>query len=981
MNIQERAVDDSLLARLKPIASADPSALPAFFEPLEPEARRRLEEIAAAHAPARDLLAIVGAGSPFLSALVRRSPETLVRSLSETPEAVLDATVRQLATDACLITDEDEMAAALRRTRSDMALLIALADIGGVWSCDEVTGALTTLADACISAAAGFLLHDAYRQGKLTRIDPEYAGTDQGWIILGMGKLGARELNFSSDIDLIVLFDPDIAPLDPSVEPQKFYVRLTKRLAALLQDITPDGYAFRVDLRLRPDPRATQVAINVEAASNYYESMGQNWERAAMIKARPVAGDLEQGREFLARLKPYVWRKYLDFAAIADVQSLKRQIHAVKGHGSIAVIGHNIKLGRGGIREIEFFVQTQQLIAGGRNPELRGRRTLGMLSELAAANWITAKAEEELKTAYRFLRTIEHRLQMVNDEQTQTLPDTQEEFDRFARFCGYADPAELADALTTTFATVQGHYAALFENADALSATGGSLVFTGGEDDPETIVTLERMGFRRASEVSATVRGWHFGRYAATRSSRARELLTELMPALLATLAETADPDQAFVSFDRFLGRLPTGVQLFSLLKSNPKLLGLIAVILGSTPRLATELSTRPKVLDAVLDPGFFDRMPSREEMVHLADVASRGGEMTLEEMMDRSRIIAKEQMFRVGVRILAETVSAADAGEAYSSIADVMVEQMLQAVRNDMLRRHGTIVGARIAVVAMGKLGGREMTATSDLDLMLIYDHPAGADYSDGPRPLSVNQYFTRLTQHLITALASGTAEGVLYPVDMRLRPSGNKGPVATHIESFRSYHQGSAWTWEKMALTRARPVAGDRSLMQDTEAAIRAALVASRDDRATREDIVGMRRLMVSELGTRGMWDLKQARGGLVEVEFIAQGLQILNAARDPTVLDRNTVGALTRLRDAGVLDRYDHDALREAATLYQRLTQVLRLAIDEAFVPQNAPEGLRRLVAQAAATPDFATAEALVAETQEKVAAHFDRLIGLL
>ncbi len=297
--------------------------------------------------------------------------------------------------------------------------------------------------------------------------------------------------------------------------------------------MTEDGYGFRVDLRLRPDPRATQVAIAMEAAANYYESMGQNWERAAMIKARAAAGDIGLGMEFLLRLKPYIWRKYLDFAAIADVQSLKRQIHAVKGHGTIAVHGHNIKLGRGGIREIEFFVQTQQLIAGGRNPALRGLRTLEMLDALAEAKWISQSAADELKAAYRFMRGIEHRIQMVNDEQTHVLPQDEQAFESLARLSGFASPKDFEEKLRRTFELVQGHYSALFESAGELGTDTGSLVFTGGEDDPETIETLERMGFKRASEISATIRGWHFGRYAATRSGKSKELLTELMPQLL----------------------------------------------------------------------------------------------------------------------------------------------------------------------------------------------------------------------------------------------------------------------------------------------------------------------------------------------------------------------------------------------------------------------------------------------------------------
>ncbi|MGH6908117.1 MAG: bifunctional [glutamine synthetase] adenylyltransferase/[glutamine synthetase]-adenylyl-L-tyrosine phosphorylase, partial [Aestuariivirga sp.] len=679
------------------------------------------------------------------------------------------------------IEDQKLFMRALRQAKAKAALLIAAADVSQVWCLDEVTDALTRFADACLAAAVDWLL----------------PGGSQGYAILAMGKHGAFELNYSSDIDLIVLYDVETNCLTPGVEPATFFVRMTKRLVSLLQDVTEDGYVFRVDLRLRPDPRATQVAISVEAAAIYYENMGQNWERAAMIKARSAAGDLALGAEFLDRLKPYIWRKYLDFAAIADVQSLKRQIHAVKGHGVIAVHGHNIKLGRGGIREIEFFVQTQQLIAGGRNPKLRGRSTIAMLDALAGAQWIAPEAARELKDAYRFLRTIEHRLQMVNDEQTHTLPSEAHAFESLARFAGFASSAAFEAKLRATFECVQGHYAALFEDAAQLGTDTGSLVFTGGEDDPETIETLTRMSYRGASEVSATIRGWHFGRYAATRSARAKELLTELMPALLNALARTGDADQAFLAFDRFLGGLPAGVQLFSLLKANPRLLDLVTAILGTAPRLAEQLSRRPKVLDAVLDPGFFGPLPSAEELrCNIASVIP--DETPLDEVVDRARVLGKEQAFRIGVRVLSETVSAVDAGMAFSDLAGLLLDRLHRAVSADAERRHGT-AGGRSVVLAMGKLGGREMTAGSDLDLILVYD----AD-------VSASQYFARLTQRFIAAITAPTAEGTLYEADMRLRPSGSKGPVAASLDSFLSYHRDSAWTWEKLALTRARPVCG---------------------------------------------------------------------------------------------------------------------------------------------------------------------------
>ncbi|TMJ39502.1 MAG: bifunctional [glutamine synthetase] adenylyltransferase/[glutamine synthetase]-adenylyl-L-tyrosine phosphorylase, partial [Alphaproteobacteria bacterium] len=719
----------------------------------------------------RPLLDAVFGGSPFLRDLILRDPEFAARILEADPQAILDTVIQGLCAE---VRDEAEMRRLLRMSRARAALIIALADIGGSWSLDQVTGALTQFAEAALNAALNWLLGDAVRTGKLKSLEEGDPGRDCGYTILGMGKFGAHELNYSSDIDLIVLYDPQTAKLADGVDPSTFFVRLTKRLVLLLQDVTEDGYTFRVDLRLRPDPRATQVAISIEAAAIYYENMGQNWERAAMIKARPVAGDLALGREFLDRLIPYIWRKYLDFAAIADVQSLKRQIHAVKGHGTIAVRGHNIKLGRGGIREIEFFVQTQQLIAGGRNAKLRGRRTLDMLKVLEEAKWISPEACGELAGSYDFLRRIEHRIQMVADEQTQTLPEDEVPFESLARFSGFADAASFETKLRSTFELVQGHYAALFKDAEDLGTDAGSLVFTGGKDDPETLETLTRMGFKRASEIAAMIRSWHFGRYSATRSARARELLTEIMPALLTSLARSGDADQAFIAFDRFLAGLPAGVQLFSLLKSKSGLLDLIGTILGTAPRLAQELSHRPKVLDAVLDRGFFGSLPKASEIAGLL-AAAVPPETELDEAIDRVRVVAKEQAFRIGVRVLSETVSAADAGGAFSDLADVVLAHLHEAVTRKMIRRHGRVTGGRSAVIAMGKLGGREMTAGSDLDLILIFDHDDKAEASDGKRPVWPSQYYTRLTQRLISAVTAPTAEGVLYEVDMRLRPSGN--------------------------------------------------------------------------------------------------------------------------------------------------------------------------------------------------------------
>ncbi|MFO0992374.1 MAG: bifunctional [glutamine synthetase] adenylyltransferase/[glutamine synthetase]-adenylyl-L-tyrosine phosphorylase [Hyphomicrobiales bacterium] len=971
----------ALIDRLQPVIAHDESKAAALaWERLrtgDGEASHRLQDFLAEHDEAHNLLDAIFAASPFLTDLILRDPDEALVCLRDNPERHAEALLAEAET-ALAIEGETDFKRALRRIKAKSALLIALADIAGVWPVETVTDFLTRFADASLKVSVGWLLRDAARLGRLTLANPDRPGDESGYVVLAMGKQGAGELNYSSDIDLIVLFDPETAKLAASVEPATFFVRLTKRLVALLQDVTEDGYAYRVDLRLRPDPRATQIAIALEAAAIYYENLGQNWERAAMIKARPVAGDIALGEEFLARLRSYIWRKYLDFAAIADIHSLKRQIHAVKGHDAIAALGHNIKLGRGGIREIEFFVQTQQLIAGGRNPALRGRRTLEMLDALAEALWITPAVADRLKRAYRYLRFVEHRLQMLNDEQTQTLPDDPGQFEIFARFCGYASAAEFEARLTNILSAVQRHYAALFEDAPELGTASGSLVFTGGEDDPETIMTLSAMGYKQPSEVAATVRGWHFGRYTATRSARSRELLTELMPALLASLARAGDADQAFIAFDSFLAGLPAGVQLFSLLKANPRLLALIATILGAAPRLAEQLSRRPKVLDAVLDRRFFGPLPRQEEIWAMAEAAIPES-TPIEEGLDRARVLAQEQAFRFGVRILSETVSAGEAGLAFSALAEMMLRIMLRLVEADIKSRHGAIPGGRVAILAMGKLGSREMTASSDLDLILIYEAPDSVELSDGKRPLSSNQYFTRLTQRLISAITAPTAEGVLYEVDMRLRPSGNKGPVATSLAAFTVYHRESAWTWERLALTRARVVAGDQAFADTLTSQIRNTLRRPSDIETLRRDVLDMRRLMLSELGTAQTWDIKRAPGGLIDIEFIAQFLQLVHAAAHPEILDQNTGAALAKLSAGGLLGEVQGQLLKAALALYQRLTQVLRLCVATEFTPDNAPAGLARLLANASGVPDLARAESLLLETRATVSEIFEALIG--
>jgi glutamate-ammonia-ligase adenylyltransferase len=927
---------------------------------------------------ARALIDAIFSHSPFLTDLAVRDPRRLLRLFDTEPEARLEALCADLMERLPKSETMDQAMAEVRRFRQELALLVGLSDIGGVWDIEEVTCNLSRGSEAALRAATDFLLLEAARRGDLTLPDPERPSEASGYVVLAMGKLGAGELNYSSDIDLIVFYDADVAPLKPGLEAGRFFVRLTQALVKLLQERTEDGYVFRVDLRLRPDPGATSIAISLPAALQYYESMGQNWERAALIKARSIAGDVAAGKAFINELSPFIWRKYLDFAAITDVHAMKRQIQVHKGHGKIAVAGHNIKLGRGGIREIEFFVQTQQLIAGGRQPDLRGRRTLDMLQRLADFEWITQDACDELCEAYRFLRRLEHRLQMRRDEQTHLLPEDPDGLEVLARLCGFAGREAFSAELTRQLSCVERHYAALFEEAPALASEVGSLVFTGGEDDPDTLQTLARMGFAAPQDVARVVRSWHFGRYPAVRSEKARERLTELVPGLLKALSETANPQAAFFAFDAFLKRLPAGVQVFSMLRANPGLLSLLATIMGSAPRLAAILSHRAHVLDAVLDPDFFGGLPSAETMqVHL-DLAL-GEARGYEDLLDRARRFGQEQAFLIGVRVLSGTVTAGQAGGAYADLAELLVKRLHEAAHEELAAAHGQIAGGSSVVLALGKLGGREMTAASDLDLILVYDFPPDTTQSDGARPIAPVTFYTRLAQRLISALSAPTAEGTLYEVDMRLRPSGRSGPLATSLASFVSYHEESSWTWEHMAVTRARAISGDADLAAKVEAAIRATLCRERDGEALKQDVVEMRRRIDAEKGSNDPWNLKTVPGGQVDIEFIAQYLQLAAAAHHPDVLDQNTGNALGKLAAAGILAPGDADILTAAFALYHNLTQALRLALEGELDFRTAPRGLQALLSRTAGVPDIAVLDAQLKETEARVRQVVTTLFG--
>ncbi|HBF28360.1 bifunctional [glutamine synthetase] adenylyltransferase/[glutamine synthetase]-adenylyl-L-tyrosine phosphorylase [Rhizobium sp.] len=951
----------------------------------------QLKELGQQHAAVADLLAgdtplkgFLTAAlslSPYLRELAERQPELLTIAITEPLEQSLERLVQQARlawqpepgepapTEALVMTR-------LRCAKRGLSFLLALADLGRMLETRQITHWLARMAEAAVAAAIDHVLLIGHEAQKLRLHDSRAPAKDSGLIVLGMGKLGAFELNYSSDIDLVVFFDPAAGILPQPEDGTEIYGRMMRRLIRILQERTADGYVFRTDLRLRPDPGATPLAVPVEAALHYYEGRGQNWERAAFIKARPVAGDLAAGEAFLKELSPFVFRKYLDYAAIADIHSIKRQIHSHKGHGVIAVKGHNVKLGRGGIREIEFFAQTQQLIAGGRMLELRARATEAALAALEQARWIDAETRDELTEAYWFLRNVEHRIQMVHDEQSHTLPTTEAELKRIAFMMGFASVASFSDALQARLKRVERRYAQLFEQEDGLSI-GGNLVFTGQNDDPDTLLTLQKLGFKRPEDISRVIRTWHYGRYRATQSVEARERLTELTPHLLKAFGESSRADEALLRFDAFLAGLPAGIQLFSLLGNNPTLLDLIVTIMAAAPRLAGIIASRPHVFDGMLDPGLLEELPTRAYLAKRLN-AFLLGVRHYEDVLDRLRIFAAEQRFLIGIRLLTGSIAADAAGRAFTDLADLVIDQALLAVRQEMQAAHGCIAGAEVALVGMGKLGSFELTAGSDVDLIVLYDYPEGGGDSDGEKPLDPVRYYTRFTQRLIAAISAPTAEGVLYEVDMRLRPSGNKGPVATRLKAFERYQAEEAWTWEHMALTRARVMTGDARLMAQAEASIAGVLAAHRNKQKIAADVAEMRSLIEEEKPPLNGFDLKLMPGGLIDLEFLAQYLALiapqegLHVARSMT-----TVESLKSLGSV-LLNRDDLDTCLAALRLYNDVSHVIRTCVEGQFKPSEAPAGLIDLMVRVSECPDIKTLEAELKRLSKAVRRIFQAVV---
>lgn len=848
-----------------------------------------------------------GAHAPFLGQMMTRHGDITALLADGDVEGAWNVA-------GCAGDDASTVAQALRQRRGAVALVTGIADLAGAWDLDRVTNTLADFADEAVDAALAAAFAERYPDDE-----------PSGFAVIALGKHGSRELNYSSDIDPILIFDPETLPRRAKEEPVEAAVRLGKRMTELLAARDRDGYVFRVDLRLRPSPEATPIALPVEAAISYYESMAAGWEQAAFIRARPCAGDLALGDYFLRAIRPFVWRRSLDFGAIDAILDISRRIRSHYAGGQVFGPGYDLKRGRGGIREVEFFAQVHQLIHGGRRPELRLGATREALRALESAGIIDADVAQHLDRAYVLLRTVEHRLQMVDDRQTHELPADRDALANVAQLHGLEDGEALLDLLRPQVDWVGANYDRLAppEEDERLSLS------------PERLrEQLHQMGMtpEQADLAATRITRWREGSVRALRSASAREALEDLLPGLFAGLAGAPDPVTALNRLDDMIARLPSAINFFKLLAARPVLVTMLVSILSHAPVLADDLARRVELLDGLIDATALDRIPDLPDLVTWLSDREVGDDY--QQLLDSVRQKVGERRFALGAQIVCGAADPLQVGAGYSRLAEGAVQVLASATVDQFAQVHGRVPGGELVIVALGRMGGGVLTHASDLDLVYLFTGDFATE-SDGGKPLGATQYFNRLAQRIGNALSVSTASGPLYEVDTRLRPFGAQGLLAASLDSFARYQRDNAWTWEHLALTRARPIFGSNEARQATKRVIQEALTRDRDTDVLVRDAVKMRRDIATHKPPTGPLDIKLATGGLVDLEFVVQVRQLMHREGFDPDLGR----ALRLLIDAGHLEA----DLAPAHDLMTRYLVVSRLVSPTSVEPQEATRPL--------------------------------------
>jgi glutamate-ammonia-ligase adenylyltransferase len=867
--------------------------------------------------------------APFLRLGLQSRPEIVAALSGGSLESALAAAKK-------LPANVPDVGTALRRERAGIALALGIADLAGLASLEQVTRTLSDFADRALQRAVAAAIAERTP-------DAEPAG----FAVIALGKHGSRELNYSSDIDLIFLFDPDRLPLKPREEPGQGAVRIGQRVIELLQKRDAEGYVFRIDLRLRPSPEVTPIALPVEAAISYYESSALPWERAAFIRARAVAGDEALGQYFLDSIHPFVWRRSLDFGAVGELQSITRRIRDHYADGQGLGPGFDLKRGRGGIREVEFFAQIHQLIHGGREPRVRAPATLDALEALTENGRISPEEAADMAAAYRLLRTIEHRLQMVDDRQTHSLPTDAEALDNVARLHGLADGPALIDLLEPAVKRVASIYGALDPGS------GPRLP----HDSDSLEAALARAGFEDPASGRLRIENWRSGRARSLRTAPAREAFEAMLPSLIEAFGASPDSMRAMNRFDDVVSRAPSGINFYRLLEAQPELTAVLATILAHAPALAEQLGRRPELLEGLIDASAFEPAPPVDELIRQFWRSDRAGE-DYQLVLDRVRRLVNERRFALGVQLVAAHGDPLEAAAGYAHVAEAAINVLAQATVAEFERAHGRVPSSELVIVGLGRLGGEALTYASDLDLIYLFTGTHEAQ-SDGPKPLRATDYFNRLAPRITAAMSVPTAAGPLYQVDTRLRPSGQEGLLAISLPSFAEYQQGQAWTWEHMALTRARPVFGSAEARTSLQRIVEATLLMPREPARLIRDATKMRYDMARHKPPKGPFDIKLGNGGLVDLEFAVHTLQLRHGTALHPQLDR----AVSNLVDEGLVPV---DVI-EAHRLLTRMLVTLRLVSPTSSEP---PPASRLMVAKACGMTDWESLLAAHDDARQRV-----------
>ena len=825
--------------------------------------------------------------SPFLRDALEARPEIADRFRDQGAKA---------AAEIALGEADPDLGVVLRRQRLGLALAVALGDLSGELSLEGVTALLSDFADQAIDRAVAQAIGERVPDSQ-----------PAGFAVIAMGKLGSRELNYSSDVDLMLLFDPQMLPRRERDDPGEAAVRIGRRTIELLQKRTESGYVARVDLRLRPAPEVTPIALPVNAAISHYESSALPWERAAFIRARACAGDVALGQRFLDAIEPFVWRRSLDFGVIEEVRQISMRIRDHFAQNAQLGPGYDLKRGRGGIREVEFFVQIQQMIHGGRDTSVRNPATLDAIAALRSAGRLDEAVAADLAETYRLLRTVEHRVQMVNDAQTHLVPSDPAELDNVARLHGLSTGPELVGLLSP-------HVERAGRLFDELAADDRTRL----SNDPEILAAeLRGLGYEHPESAIRHIARWRSGKARALRSPAAQDAFEAMLPGLLQAIAAGAGTDRALNQLGDIVERLSGGINFFRLLEARPPLARLLAKILGHAPALADQLGRRPELFDGLFDASSFAPPPEAEAFARLLAEAMQSHPYDL--ALDRARRLVNERRFALGVQLIDRRSDPLDVAAGYSRVAEGALLALGDAAVREFAEAHGTIPNAELIILGLGRLGGCALTHASDLDIIYLHSAPPGAA-SDGPRPLGPNDYFNRLASRVTAALSVPTAAGPLYEVDTRLRPEGRTGMLVVSLEAFEHYQRETAWTWEHMALCRARPVFGSRAARERTAAIIEGVLRLPRDGGQVVRDAVKMRAEMERHKPPHSALDVKLGRGGLVDLEFAVHVLQLTRQV----ALDPRLDVAIQALIAEGLAEK----RVVEAQKLLTRMLVMMRL-----------------------------------------------------